>query len=234
MSHHQAPPVHDVVLQAGTHPESPRLRGLQQVAALGLVVGPVAFVAAWAVAGAATEGYSPIDEAISRLAAVDAPQRNVMTLGFVAYGAYLLAAVPVLRRSSIGRCWPAVAVNALATWAVAALPLDRSSGIDAAHGRGRRRWATPRWRPPRPWPPGPSPGRVGARRHRVVGGRGGHRRLLALTVVVDANGLAQRVGLGIGDVWLAVVGVALAGGHLVRAERPLATPRTPSGPAACT
>jgi hypothetical protein len=39
---------------------------------------------------------------------------------------------------------------------------------------------------------------------------------LALTVVVDANGLAQRLGLGIGDVWLAATGVALAGGRLVR------------------
>ncbi len=79
---------------------------LHQAAALGLVAGPVAFVAAWAIAGAATADYSPVDDAISRLAAVDAPHRGLMTLGFATYGAALLAAVPVLRRSLVGRCWP--------------------------------------------------------------------------------------------------------------------------------
>lgn len=229
MSHHQAPPVHDVVLEVDPRPETPRLRGLQQAAALGLVAGPVAFVAAWAVAGAATEGYSPVDEAISRLAAVDAPQRSVMTLGFVAYGAYLLAAVPVLRRSSIGRCWPAVAVNALATWAVAALPLDRSSGIDAAHGVAAAvGYASLAAAPALAAGPLAGAGRRGAATASSVAAAA-IAASLALTVVVDANGLAQRVGLGIGDVWLAVVGVALAGGHLVRADPevvrdPLAAP----------
>jgi hypothetical protein len=43
--------------------------------ALGGVIGPVAFVGSWALAGATTAGYSPLDSAISELAAVDAPTR---------------------------------------------------------------------------------------------------------------------------------------------------------------
>jgi hypothetical membrane protein len=216
MSHHEAPPVHDVVLDAVPTGPAGAPAGLQRVAALGLVAGPVAFVAAWAVAGAATTGYSPVDEAISRLAAVDAPHRTLMTLGFVAYGAYLLAAVPVLRRSSIGRCWPAVAVNALATWAVAALPLDRSSAVDAAHGLAAAVGYASLAAAPA-LAAGPLAG-SGRRRAAVASAvaAAAIAASLALTVVVDANGLAQRLGLGIGDVWLAATGVALAGGRLVR------------------
>jgi hypothetical membrane protein len=197
-----------------SHHEPPPRR--RQVAALGLVVGPVAFVGAWALAGAATVGYSPVHEAISRLAAVGAPQRTVMTLGFVVYGAALLVAVPALRGSLIGRCWPAVAVNALATWAVAALPLDRSTAVDAAHGVaaavGYASLAAA---------PALAAGPLIGSGRRVGGVVSAAMAVaiaasLALTVVVDANGLAQRVGLGIGDVWLAAVGVAVAGGHLRR------------------
>ncbi len=226
MSHHQAPAAPEGVLdlEADPIPVTSRPTGLQQAAALGLVVGPVAFVASWAAAGAGTVGYSPVDEAISALAAVDAPQRTLMTLGFIAYGAYLLAAVGVLRRSSIGRCWPAVAVNALATWAVAALPLDRSAGIDTAHGAaavvGYASLAAA---------PALAVGPLARSGRRVAAGASAVAAVaiagcLALTAVVDANGLAQRLGLGFGDLWLASVGVALAGGHLVRDGAPAPAP----------
>src|SRR6202011_5852755 len=46
-------------------------------------IGPAAFVTAWATTGAATKGYSPIDDAISRLAAVGTTTRPFMTAGFV-------------------------------------------------------------------------------------------------------------------------------------------------------
>lgn len=207
---------------------------LQQLAALGLVVGPVAFVLAWVVAGLGTEGYSPVDEAISRLAAVDATQRTVMTLGFVAYGAYLLAAVPVLARSSIGRCAPAVAVNALATWAVAALPLDRSDAIDVAHGVaatiGYASLAAA---------PALAAGPLGAtgRRRAAIASAVTSVAIavaLSLSAVVDANGLAQRLGLGIGDAWLIVVGVALGTGRLAPSAPPTPPTDRVSERAACT
>ena len=39
-------------------------------AALGLVAGPAAFITGWVVGGARTPGYSPVNDAISRIAAV--------------------------------------------------------------------------------------------------------------------------------------------------------------------
>jgi hypothetical membrane protein len=76
-------------------------------AATGGVVGPVAFVAAWLGAGLATGGYSAVEGAISDLAAVGAPHRGLMTLGFVVFG----VAVPIyglaLRRVLPGWSWPA-------------------------------------------------------------------------------------------------------------------------------
>ena len=99
-----------------------------------LPVGVCGITRAEVLGGARTPGYSPVHEAISRIAAVGAPERGLMTAGFVTYGAALLAAVPPVRRSVLARAWPAVVVNGVATWAVAALPLDRSAAIDAAHG----------------------------------------------------------------------------------------------------
>ena len=55
-------------------------------------VAPSVFITAWAVLGARTDGYSPVDDPISRLAAVGAPTRIPMTAALVAYaiglGAY--------------------------------------------------------------------------------------------------------------------------------------------------
>jgi len=186
---------------------------------VGLVAGPVAFVSSWAVGGSRTPGYSPVHDAISRIAELGAPQRPLMTSGFVAYGAFVLAAVPVLRRSVVGRAWPAVVVNGLATWAVAALPLGRSDQGDLLHGAaasvgyvslaaipalaagplarsGRRRAAT-----------------ASAVAAVAIAG------CLVATTVADAKGLAQRSGLGIGDLWLVVTGLVLAAGGLVRTDR---------------
>ena len=181
---------------------------------LGLAAGPVAFVSAWAIGGARTPGYSPVHDAISRLAAIGAPSRPLMTAGFVAYGAAVLVGSATLRRSFLARAVPAVVVNGLATWAVAALPLDRSDGGDVAHGvaatvgyvslaavpalaagplaRQGHRWAA----------------RVSVAAAVAIGA------CLVLTTVADAKGLAQRTGLGLGDVWLIVAGVALAAGTL--------------------
>ncbi|MEZ5177053.1 MAG: DUF998 domain-containing protein [Acidimicrobiales bacterium] len=213
MSHHQRPAVPEVVLEP-LDDGSARPSVLQQLAALGLVAGPVAFVAAWATAGVATEGYSAVQQAISELAAVDAPHRSIVTLGLVAYGAYLLAAVPLLRRSAIGACWPAVAVNALATWAVAALPLHRSDLVDLAHGVAATvGYVSLAAAPALAVAPLTRTGRSAAGTASALAAAAIAMALSASTWV-DANGLAQRVGLGIGDLWLVAVGLSLAGGRL--------------------
>ena len=59
-------------------------------AALGGVVGPAAFIGAWSIGAAVTNReYSSIDDAISRLAAVGADTRALMTAGFITFGVAL-------------------------------------------------------------------------------------------------------------------------------------------------
>jgi hypothetical membrane protein len=87
-------------------------------------------VGAWAVCGALREGYDPIDEAISRLAAVDTEHRLWMTAGFVTFGIGVAAYSWALRRALPGPAWVAALTTAVATLGVAAAPLD---ALDTAH-----------------------------------------------------------------------------------------------------
>ena len=93
------------------------------------IAGPTAFVVAWLVGGLITDGYDPLQQAISQLAREGAPTRALMTTGLVAFG--LLVPVWALLlgrelRSTAVRT--AVLVAGLATLAVAALPLTREPG----------------------------------------------------------------------------------------------------------
>src|SRR5216684_8341678 len=54
--------------------------------ALGGVVGPAVFVADWAILGIVRPQYSPIHDAISRLAELGASTRPAMTAGFIVDG----------------------------------------------------------------------------------------------------------------------------------------------------
>src|SRR5690349_17766911 len=88
-------------------------------AALGLVVGPAAFIGGWVIGGARTPDYSPIDDAISRIAPVGAPNRALMTTAFVAYGVSVIVGSTALCESPLRRCWSLAAINGAATIAVA-------------------------------------------------------------------------------------------------------------------
>jgi hypothetical protein len=186
-------------------------------AALGLAAGPVAFVTAWVVGGARTPDYSPVHDAISRIAAEGAPHRATMTAGFVAYGVAVAAGATALRGTALHRTWPVVLVNGVATLAVAATPLEHSDLVDQLHAASA------------------TAGYVSIGLVPVLAAgplrRRGHRGLarlssamsvaiaasLVATPFVDANGLAQRLGLGIGDVWLIATGLALFTGALALA-----------------
>jgi hypothetical membrane protein len=101
----------------------------RRVGALCGIAGPTAFVGAWAVGGALTDGYDPLSEAISQLAREGAQTQPLMTSGLVAFGVLMPVWAPVLSRElgSRGVRW-AVTVAGLATLAVAALPLTREPG----------------------------------------------------------------------------------------------------------
>ncbi len=187
--------------------------------ALGGVVGPIAFVAAWAIGGFVTDDYSPVEDAISELAAVGASTRLLMTAGFVAYGIGVGLFAVALRHALPGRAWLAAAVSALATLGVAATPLDHSAFVDDLHGvfagtgyvalaalplLARPYLSTPR-----------------ARGASVVAGAVSGV-CLALTLTGDAHGLFQRAGLGAGDIWIVATAIALLARSGLRASSPAA------------
>lgn len=177
--------------------------------AIGGVVGPAAFVTAWAVLGTGRDGYSPVHDPISRLAAVDAPSRSTMTAGFLVFGLGVAAFAPALARALDGRAALAATTTAAATVAVAALPLGGRGGdlphAGAAFVAYAALAATPHLG-----------GRALARQ-----GRRGLATASTVTAVIVAAllaisavaprfvGLTQRLGLTLGDAWIVTAAVAM-------------------------
>lgn len=175
-------------------------------------MGPVAFVTAWAVSGAVAEHSSPVHDAISDLAAVGASTRVAMSAGFVVFGLGLIAFGVALRSALDGSAWIAALATGACTIGVAATPLGGWSG-DTAHAivavagyamivampilastpcarRGHRGWALA---------------------SRLAGGAAA--LCLAATALGPVHGMWQRLGLTIGDVWIAVTALALVCGR---------------------
>ncbi len=189
--------------------------GAVRVAAVAGIVGPAAFVAAWSIGAAVTAvDYSMIDDPISRLAAVGADTRVLMTGGFVAFGLALPVYAWSLRQLGLGAAWITAAGTGLATLAVAAAPLDHSARVDTLHGV----FATI--------------GYVTLAATPVLASRSlrrrGHHALatgglaaaavaavaLALTATNLPTGLFQRLGLTVGDLWIAACAAAIATGRI--------------------
>ena len=101
--------------------------------AWGGVVGPITFISAWAIGGAVQDRYSPIDQAISRLAAVDASARVLMTVGLATLGVGMLLFAAALRASVEGPAWVGATVTGLVTLGIVATPLGRTAAGDELH-----------------------------------------------------------------------------------------------------
>jgi len=100
------------------------------------IAAPVVFVTGWAVLGARTAGYAPLEDAISQLAREGAATATAMTACFVVFGLLLPVWAGTLARAlAVPALRPLVTLTGLATLAVAALPLTRDGGQgqDAAH-----------------------------------------------------------------------------------------------------
>lgn len=188
--------------------------------ALGLVAGPAAFIGGWVVGGGRTPDYSPINDAISRIAAVGAPNRDLMTTAFVAYGASVIIGSTALRTSPLRRVWPLALVNGAATIAVAALPLEHSAAMDTWHGvaagTGYVSIAALQLASAGPLR---DTGHDRAASLAIAGGVVTGAALVA-TTVSDANGFWQRLGLTVGDVWLVATGLALFRAGRTLSRRP--------------
>ncbi len=184
-------------------------------AAVGGVVGPAAFVGSWVVGGLATAAdYSPLDDAISRLAATSADTRALMTAGFVAFGIGVPVYAAALRVAVGGRAWMAAAATGVATLAVAATPLDRSTAVDGWHAVfAALGYATIAATPLLAVSP---LRRMGHRRLAGTGVAAGVVSTIALVLTAGgrATGLFQRIGLTAGDIWIATSAWSIVRGSL--------------------
>ena len=109
----------------------PRQRGRWLVG--GAIWGPGLFIGAWILSGLLVGGYSPLEDAISDLAAVDAPTRAMMSFGFAAYGIGVGTSAWPLRRF-VGKPGAiALGLNAALTLGVLLTPIGRSSDTDLLH-----------------------------------------------------------------------------------------------------
>ncbi|MGQ0616697.1 MAG: DUF998 domain-containing protein [Acidimicrobiia bacterium] len=172
----------------------------------GGVGGPASFVAAWAISSAVAEDYSAVGDTISRLAAAGASTQPLMTAGLIGFGVGVGAWSGALRSALPGPAWTAALTAAVASFGVAATPLD--TGVDDLHalfaGTGYATMAA------LPVLAAPALARAGRQRAAVVA------RLCALAAAgalvgavsaPSANGVLQRFGLGVVDIWIATMAV---------------------------
>jgi len=178
---------------------------------VGGVIGPLAFVGAWAIAGLTTKGYSPVDSAISDLAAVGASTRLLMTTGFVVFGIGLVGFGFALRTTLDGNAWIAALATGGCTIGVAANPLGGWTP-DAVHatfaGLGYASLVALPLLASRPL--ARRGYRAGARVSVVIGATSGV--CLLASTLGPAHGLWQRLGLTTGDVWIVTIATAIVAG----------------------
>jgi hypothetical protein len=178
--------------------------------AAGGVLGPAGFVTAWSVLGATTPAvYSPVHDAISRLAAAQAPTRPGMTLGFAAFGIGVpLFGLALREELPESRAWMTAVATGLATLAVGLAPLEKSKQVDLLHGA----FATVGYATlaATPWLAAPAlrPGPARVSRAMAVASAAA----LAATALGPSHGLLQRVGLTIGDGWIVAMAVKMMRG----------------------
>lgn len=199
--------------------------------AWGGIAGPGAFVSAWLIGGTRSRGYSPVDDAISRLAAVGASTRPLMSAGFVGFGVGVPVYASALRRSVPGPAWTTAIATGLATLGVAAVPLDASSTRDLVHGGfATFGYVTLAATPLLAARPLAAAGHRRAAKASVVTGVMSGLCLVA-TALGPAHGLMQRLGLTLGDAWLVSSAAwMLSGGRATpkaRVESGEAAARTP-------
>ena len=177
--------------------------------ALGGIVGPVGFVAAWAAGAVRSKDLSPVHDAISRLAAVGVETRPLMTAGFVAFGLGVPIYAAALRQVVPSPAWITATVTGLATLGVALAPLDHSSTVDSLHAAfAVLGYVTLAATPLLAYRPLMITGHRRLARWGAASGAVSGTALL-LSLVGDWSGLFQRLGLTAGDVWVVASAVAI-------------------------
>lgn len=195
---------------------------MSRVARFAGVAGPAAFVGAWAVGSAVTEGYSPVSDTISRLAEQGASTQPLMTAGFIGFGLLM----PVFGRG-LGQALgsravqAAVTTSAVGTLAVAAFPLSSEGGttVDTLHliAAGVAYAANVLG----PIAAAPHLRSRTARRASYALSAAMAAALLGSLALDDLTGLLQRTGLTLYDGWAVTLALTVLGGRaIVRPDQP--------------
>ena len=190
-----------------TLPTLPPSGVVDRIRGAGLIVGPAAFISAWVASGALTEGYSPIRDHISDLAAIDAPTRPLMNLGFTAFAVAVgLAASPMRRHLGTPAAF-VLGANAVLSIGIMLAPLGQSEQGDQIHGvvagLGYLALAVT----------APAAAPVLAKRSRSLAvasaavGAVSMASLVASLVFKDQSGFWQRAGITTTDAWLIAMGL---------------------------
>jgi hypothetical membrane protein len=188
-----------------------------RLAALCGIAAPTAFVAAWTIGGVRTDGYDPVEQAISQLAREGAETRVLMTSGLVAFGVLLpLWAKTVAQHLDAPWLRWTVTTAGLSTLAVAALPLTRDPGgtQDALHavaaGTGYVAMAaTPLVAAAALRGKGKPRAAAASLAVGLVSAAG----LVGTVALPDVSGGMQRLGLTVVDAWHVVVAAAVLRRH---------------------
>lgn len=182
--------------------------------ALGGILGPITFIAAWTIGGIVASHYSSVDDAISHLAEIGASTRALMTTGFVVFGIAVPIYAIALRAALPGWSWLTAGASGLATLGVAAAPLGRTSAGDAVHGIfAGTGYVMLALTPLLAVGPLRRSGQELAARASLVAGTISALSLLA-TTSVTFDGLCQRAGLTIVDLWIVITAIAIRRGRL--------------------
>ena len=182
---------------------------LRTAARVGGVLGPAMFLLGWIISALRTDRYSVVEDAISRLAAVGAPTRWLMSAGFVGFTIGVAIYAAVLRTVLDGLAWIAALLASIATLGVALFPLDHSSTIDLLHGTAAFTGYIAL--SALPLLAAPELARRGHQRAAQLSRICGTISAVALaaTLFGPAHGLFQRIGVTVGDTWIAATSVWL-------------------------
>ena len=188
-------------------PTLPTSGVVDRIRSAGLIVGPAAFISAWVASGALAEGYSPIRDHISDLAAIDAPTRPLMNLGFTAFAVAVGLAASPMRRHLGTPAAVVLGANAVLSIGIMLAPLGQSEQGDQIHGvvagLGYLALAAT----------APAAAPVLAKRSRSLAvasvgvGAVSMASLVASLVFKDQSGFWQRAGITTTDAWLMTMGL---------------------------
>jgi len=172
------------------------------------VLAPAAFIGGWIAAGERTPGYSALHGHISDLARTDAPERLLMTAGFVAFGLLLpLFALVLAHALRLPALRWSVGIAGLSTLFVAAFPVDSDGSLHGASAAAG--YLATAASPPLAAAALPRPAQVASYGIGLLSAVA-----LTLSILGPDQGLWQRAGLTVVDLWYAAMALTLIRQHL--------------------